>query len=61
MGEEPFQFRIVDKPPSLGHIKSELDQRVLDIINLKWENADCFNVISIIRDYVIVIKNNIVL
>jgi len=34
MGEEPFQFRIVNKPPSLGHIKSEIDQRVLDIIKL---------------------------
>ena len=35
MGLEPFQFRIVNEPPSLGLIKSELDPRVLDIIGVK--------------------------
>ena len=35
MGEEPFEFRIVEEPPSLGYIKSEIDQRVLDILDVK--------------------------
>ena len=35
MGEKPFEFRIVDNPPSIGHIKSEIDQKVLDIMGVK--------------------------
>ena len=35
MGIEPFQFRIVEEPPSLGYIKSEIDSRVLEIIGVK--------------------------
>ena len=35
MGEKPFEFRIVDNPPSIGHIKSEIDPKVLDIMGVK--------------------------
>jgi len=35
MGEKPFEFRIVEEPPSLGYIKTEIDERVLSIMGVK--------------------------
>merc|ERR1712130_771496 len=34
MGREPFQFRIVDQPPPLGLIKTEVDPRVLEVLGI---------------------------
>ena len=34
MGREQFQFRIVDKPPPLGLIKTEVDPRVLQVLGI---------------------------
>ena len=34
MGREPFQFRIVDQPPPLGLIKTEVDPRVLQVLGI---------------------------
>jgi len=34
MGREPFQFRIVDEPPPLGLIKTEVDPRVLEVLGI---------------------------
>jgi len=34
MGREPFQFRIVDQPPPLGLIKTEVDPRVLEVLEI---------------------------
>jgi len=34
MGREPFQFRIVDEPPPLGLIKTEVDPRVLEVLEI---------------------------
>ena len=33
-GEKPFEFRIVEEKPKLEFIKTELDPRVLKMINL---------------------------
>ena len=35
MGREPFQFRIVDQPPPLGLIKTEVDPRVLQVLAIQ--------------------------
>merc|ERR1712038_289598 len=35
MGEKPFEFRIVEEPPSLGYVKTEIDERVLSIMGVK--------------------------
>merc|ERR1712037_857961 len=34
IGREPFQFRIVDEPPPLGLIKTEVDPRVLEVLGI---------------------------
>jgi len=34
MGEEPFEFRIVEEKPSLGYIRSNIDSRVLELLKL---------------------------
>merc|ERR1712165_511938 len=35
MGREPFQFRIVDQPPPLGLIKTEVDPRVMEVLGIQ--------------------------
>merc|ERR1712062_875669 len=35
MGRQPFQFRIVDQPPPLGLIKTEVDPRVLEVLGIQ--------------------------
>ena len=35
MIREPFQFRIVDQPPPLGLIKTEVDPRVMEVLGIQ--------------------------
>ena len=35
MGKKPFEFRIVEKKPTLQYIKSEIDPKVLKLINIE--------------------------
>ena len=33
-GKEPFEFRVVEEPPTLGFLKANLDSRVLDFLGV---------------------------